>query len=209
MSIDQKASTEQRILEAAEKEFEVKGFDGARTTSIASAAGVTHAMLHYYFRSKTHLFATIVRKKAETMGKLITTTFGRKDLPLEERFRQSTGEHFDYVISNSKGLVFMLSEILPNQELMDELFTIILAPLNDYIPALQKELDEAAGKGEMDKVNAITLIRFIVTVNIGVVTTMPIAERILKHVGMPKEEYIANCRQENIELISGRLHIRH
>lgn len=43
---------EQAILEAAEREFIVKGFAGARTTSIAEAAGVTHAMLHYYFRTK-------------------------------------------------------------------------------------------------------------------------------------------------------------
>ena len=41
---------EQAILEAAEREFIAKGFAGARTTSIAEAAGVTHAMLHYYFR---------------------------------------------------------------------------------------------------------------------------------------------------------------
>ncbi|MDE6695880.1 MAG: TetR/AcrR family transcriptional regulator, partial [Muribaculaceae bacterium] len=37
--------TEQLILKAAEKEFLSKGFAGARTTSIAEAAGVTHAML--------------------------------------------------------------------------------------------------------------------------------------------------------------------
>ena len=37
--------TETRILEAAEKEFFEKGYAGARTTSIAEAAGVTHAML--------------------------------------------------------------------------------------------------------------------------------------------------------------------
>ena len=44
-------SKESQILEAAEKEFLTKGYNGARTTSIAKEAGVTHAMLHYYFRS--------------------------------------------------------------------------------------------------------------------------------------------------------------
>ena len=43
--------TESEILKAAEQEFMLKGFDGAKTTSIAHAAGVTHAMLHYYFRA--------------------------------------------------------------------------------------------------------------------------------------------------------------
>ena len=33
---------EQEILEAAEREFIAKGFAGARTTSIAEAAGVTN-----------------------------------------------------------------------------------------------------------------------------------------------------------------------
>ena len=51
---------EQAILEAAEREFLKKGFDGARTTSIAAAAGVTHAMLHYYFRTKEQLFERIL-----------------------------------------------------------------------------------------------------------------------------------------------------
>ena len=44
--------TEALILEAAEKEFLEKGYLGAKTTSIAEAAGVTHAMFHYYFRTK-------------------------------------------------------------------------------------------------------------------------------------------------------------
>ena len=54
---------EQLILEAAESEFAAKGYDGARTTSIAKAAGVTHAMLHYYFRTKELLFERIIDKK--------------------------------------------------------------------------------------------------------------------------------------------------
>ena len=39
----QAKDTEQLILEAAIKEFSIKGFDGARTSTIAANAGVTHA----------------------------------------------------------------------------------------------------------------------------------------------------------------------
>ena len=55
--------TESRILQAAEREFFEKGYAGARTASIAEAAGVTHAMLHYYFRTKDKLFERIVSEK--------------------------------------------------------------------------------------------------------------------------------------------------
>ena len=51
---------ENDILRAAEREFLAKGFSGARTVSIAQAAGVTHAMLHYYFRTKEQLFERIL-----------------------------------------------------------------------------------------------------------------------------------------------------
>ena len=46
-----KQNKEQEILKAAEDLFAEKGFKGATTTLIASRAGVTHAMLHYYYRT--------------------------------------------------------------------------------------------------------------------------------------------------------------
>ena len=63
MDNQEKQSKEQQILAAAEQEFLTKGYDGARTTSIAQAAGVTHAMLHYYYRTKEQLFKRIVDEK--------------------------------------------------------------------------------------------------------------------------------------------------
>ena len=43
---DHLQDTESRILQAAENEFFEKGYAGARTASIAEAAGVTNALLH-------------------------------------------------------------------------------------------------------------------------------------------------------------------
>lgn len=48
------------ILEAADKLFKEKGFKGATTTMIAGQAGVTHAMLHYYFRTKEQIFIKVL-----------------------------------------------------------------------------------------------------------------------------------------------------
>lgn len=51
---------EEEILAAAEEEFFRNGYDGASTAVIAKAAGVTHAMVNYYFRSKENLFMKIL-----------------------------------------------------------------------------------------------------------------------------------------------------
>lgn len=59
---------EQLILKAAEEEFLEKGYNGAKTTSIAQKAGVTHAMLHYYYRTKEKLFELVFRNKVRLIA---------------------------------------------------------------------------------------------------------------------------------------------
>ena len=58
---------EERILTAAREEFGAKGFFGARTQSIADAAGVNKAMLHYYFRSKEVLYGEVIRSALQNL----------------------------------------------------------------------------------------------------------------------------------------------
>lgn len=51
---------EQEILNAAEEEFFRNGYDATSTAVIAKRAGVTHAMVNYYFRTKEKLFIQIL-----------------------------------------------------------------------------------------------------------------------------------------------------
>lgn len=60
-------NTELSILDAAEAIFLEKGYNGASTTKIAERAGVTHAMLHYYFRTKEQIFLKILDKEVDAM----------------------------------------------------------------------------------------------------------------------------------------------
>jgi len=50
-----------RILEAAKQEFAEMGFQGARTSRIASEAQVNKAMIHYYFKDKEGLYKEVLR----------------------------------------------------------------------------------------------------------------------------------------------------
>ena len=93
-------TTEEAILEAAEAEFIEKGFDQARTVSIAQRAGVTHAMLHYYFRTKEQLFDKILDRKIGLIEEIITSLFAEPDLPLKERLTQVISRHFDLLVAN-------------------------------------------------------------------------------------------------------------
>jgi AcrR family transcriptional regulator len=50
----------ERILAVALQEFSAKGFEGATTSAIAKAAGVTQPLIHYYFSSKDLLWKSAV-----------------------------------------------------------------------------------------------------------------------------------------------------
>lgn len=50
----------QRILDAAVALFSEKGFDGARVSEIAKAAGVNKALIYYYFKSKDDILEGLI-----------------------------------------------------------------------------------------------------------------------------------------------------
>jgi len=103
-------STEQAILEAAEKIFIQKGYAEARTTEIANAAGVNHALLHYYFRTKEALFARIFQEKTAQLMDFFLKGFD-SDLPFFEKIKFGIEEHFDFIAQNPDLPFFILREI--------------------------------------------------------------------------------------------------
>ena len=56
----------ENILNAAEKEFSLKGYDGARVDKIAEEAGINKALIYYYFNSKKELLKALYERLIKT-----------------------------------------------------------------------------------------------------------------------------------------------
>ena len=56
-----RASNQERILRAAEEEFEQHGYGGARMQRIADLAGFPKANIHYYYKNKLALYQAVLR----------------------------------------------------------------------------------------------------------------------------------------------------
>ncbi|MBR5323232.1 MAG: TetR/AcrR family transcriptional regulator [Muribaculaceae bacterium] len=197
-------SKELQILEAAEKEFLTKGYDGARTTSIAKAAGVTHAMLHYYFRTKEQLFERIIDKKMSEITPLLTYLFGNDKLPLAERIKEAVSVHFDFIVANPELPKFLINEVLPNKERFVVLKSKIDKVLHQF-NNLQKEVDEAALRGEVEQFNIINLFQTILSLNI-FSSVMPLfMENIFGEKDFTSKDFLAARKAENIETIMRRI----
>jgi TetR/AcrR family transcriptional regulator len=112
--------TEEKIFEAATIVFEEQGLTGARMQNIADRAGINKALLHYYFRTKDHLFEAVFAKLAQKMFMKFTPIF-EKNLSLEEKIRFFFREHITFMQQNPKLPGFILNEINHNPQRIQKL----------------------------------------------------------------------------------------
>nr|WP_199332266.1 TetR/AcrR family transcriptional regulator [Fischerella sp. FACHB-380] len=70
-SVRDPEATQKQILDAAEAEFAKHGLSGARIEAIAKGAGVTTAMIHYYFENKEGLYKTVLQRPATEMHDML------------------------------------------------------------------------------------------------------------------------------------------
>lgn len=193
------------ILIAAEHEFLLKGYAGARTTSIAEAAGVTHAMLHYYFRTKEELFNRILDEKMRLMGESILPVFGHTDRPILERICNGIEQHFDFVASNPDLPRFLVNEVLTYPERFEVMKSRIQLISGQLVQVLQSGLDESARRGETEPIDAWVLILDIVSLNIFTFIGYPIVWSIFGSYADSPKQFLEIRRAENVEIIMRRL----
>ncbi len=202
---EQSRNKEEAILEAAEREFIAKGFDGARTTSIAEAAGVTHAMLHYYFRTKENIFNRILDEKMRLMSRSVLMAFGEAGLPLIERLRKGIENHFDFVVENPGLPRFIVNEVMSCPERHEAFKRRIGYLLGAVVEGLQHELDEAADRGETERIDVRMLMLDIVSLNIFSFIAMPIIEPLIGDLAADRETFYRLRKAENVEVILRRI----
>lgn len=205
MDNQEKQSKEQQILAAAEQEFLTKGYDGARTISIAQAAGVTHAMLHYYFRTKEQLFERIVDDKFATMSHSMVAIMGDPSLPIVERIKGGIAAHFDFIAANPLLPRFVINEIVSRPERYEELYKRADFVVNSVYNGLQAEVDYAAERGEIERVDVKMLFISIMSLNIFTFVAYPFMEPIMGELMANREQFLAARKAENIETILRRI----
>lgn len=208
MHDQEKNNTEQLILEAAEQEFFAKGFGGARTAVIAEKAGVTHAMLHYYFRKKEYLFERIVAKNISLLAQTITAAMGNSDLPIVERLKSGIAAHFDLIAANPQLPRFFLNEVLSRPEHYHIMYERI-KEVSEKLATLQKDVDEASGRGEIEQVDIRMLLISLLSLNvfpfIAYAFIEPVSNELLGGMMADREKYLAMRKAENIEMIMRRI----
>ena len=81
---NRRKNTEGAVMSAAEELFLEKGYSLATTTEIARRAGVTHAMLHYYFQTKEQIFFKVLDKNLHELFASIRNAMSTENISFWE-----------------------------------------------------------------------------------------------------------------------------
>ena len=198
-------SKEQAILEAAEHEFLDKGFDAAKTTNIASLAGVTHAMLHYYYRTKENLFDLVFDKKTRLLKESLFSTFNNPDLPLLEKIQTGIEAHFDFIRANMTLPRFVLNELIykpARLKLFEKKIKKVAASVGGKI---LEEIEREVKKGTINHIDPVTLMLDIASLNIFVFAVLPLLRIFAVGAYESEDAFLEARKKENVEIIMRRL----
>jgi AcrR family transcriptional regulator len=152
------AASETRILDAAHAVFMRRGTAGARMTEIAREAGVNHALVHYYFRSKQRLADAVFRRAAVELFPPMLAVIA-SDLPLEEKVRRVAANTIDVLLRNRYLPGYLLAELNHYPERADQLLATMAGVAPEQVRPrlfgpLAHQLEDAARAGAIRPITA-------------------------------------------------------
>ena len=202
---EKEVNKEQAILDAAEHEFLEKGFEASKTTKIASLAGVTHAMLHYYYRTKENLFDLVFDKKTRLLKESMFKAFDNPDLPFLEKVQTGIESHFEFIKANSSLPRFVLNELIYKPARLKFLEKKIKKIAADVGTKISAEIEREVKKGTINPINPVTLMVDIASLNIFVFAALPLLRIIAVGHYESEDAFLEARKKENVEIIMRRL----
>ncbi len=199
-----KDNKEQEILLAAEKLFAEKGFKGATTSLIAAEAGVTHAMLHYYFRTKEQIFLKVCDSYMEEVRSELRPIMEPAvyDVKL---IKTVTEICFDFFSSHSGQMSLFLEVAKERPELLEEYVAELGRYMGGAITAHQERTESAVREGKINDISFSDLLLDIVSVCASPFFFEPVVDNIMKMDAARKKEFLESRKREAVELIANRI----
>lgn len=191
---------EQLLLKAAEEEFLEKGFGKARTTEIAKRAGVTHAMLHYYFKTKENLFKMVFAQSAEIMANIMLFALQR-DLPFLDRVRRGVEQHFDFIAANPHLTNFIFSEIRSDDRLLAIVTDMMKVKTIPFLIQLDIDIREEVAKGNIKFVESYDILLNVMSLNTTIFSGLPIFSVVVDFGERDLLEILAERKEKNVDMI--------
>lgn len=197
--------TAAKILKAAEEEFMEKGYGNAKMMSIAARAGVSHSMLHYYYRSKGKLFQMIFDEKAKLIVSILEGVHD-KEISFKEVISHFVMNQFDLMRKNDSFVWFMIDELIHNKENLTKIMEIVLPKVTGYIQCVNDMLEKEVKAGNVREIKLMDLIVNIVSINVASFLFLPVLGQIMPEADINR--YLDERRRSNVGFILDSIMIK-
>ena len=184
--------TEEKIFEAATDVFIERGMDGARMQDIADHAGINKSLLHYYYRTKDHLFNAVFEKIAGQMFKKFAPVLD-ENLSLEDKLRFFFREHIAFMQKNPRLPLFILNEIHRNPERIRKLIQSI--DINKLWTTLEAQHKEELKRYNITSENLPQFMTTVAGMSVFPFAAKPIIASIMEKMGYNFDEYIEERKE--------------
>lgn len=161
--------TKEKILCAARKVFEQKGYEAARTRDIALEANVNVALINYHFQSKEQLFWAVVQNFLEPIAKSLREFFNDEKSDFETTLGRIVNYYTDTWIRNYAMIIVVLTELSKSPEKFKDINIKPFTPGS----AFEKKVHEYAGT---DIVDASQVISNTLAMTMGPIIIRPLIQ---------------------------------
>jgi len=191
----QDKDVEQVILEAAQAEFIDNGFKGARMQKIADRAGVNKALLHYYYRSKSKLYTTVLENIFSLVWSKLKARFEEKPPnDVIHLIEIVVGSYIDAFSKNPDFPLFLNHELKSGNQYIPKAMNALLPGMKFMKEHLMSLTKKAIEKNQIREISVDQLLINMMTMTMGTFVIQPMLK-----FAMPKMDIDMNFNDEFYE----------
>lgn len=198
---------EEEILAIAGEEFLDKGYDAASTAVIAKRAGVTHAMVNYYYRNKEKLFVTVMGMRMHELLEKVRA-FMKPDDRMTDVITGAALTIFDS-FNECRKLPFLILDVArthpdflaQHREAADKVFA-------ESIREHAQRLSGQISSGEVSECTMGGIYDSVLTLASSPFLMIPVLENVMGMTDDQVESYLADHRTEMVKLLNSRYNVK-
>jgi TetR/AcrR family transcriptional regulator len=171
--------TRKTILRAAIREFSAHGLAGARTDAIAESAKVNKALLYYYFKSKSGLYAAAIEEVSSAVAERAFAALDPKHSG-GERVLRTALSHFDRILTQRDFQSLMQQEMVRMRRGESEaLPTMVENVFKPLLGKLQEAIHDGIETGELCQVDWLQVVYSVLGANVLYFLSAPVMRLML------------------------------
>lgn len=199
-------NTEQNIMAAAEEMFLEKGYRAATTVKIAEKAGVTHAMLHYYFRTKEQMFIKVLDKNQQELFASIRPVMSMNTENVWETIKGGVSLFFDFLNTHRRYASMIYDVQSQNPELLNRYRKNTLETLGRLVASHKEMMEREMESGRMNKLDVFQLFYGMMSMCFVTFLSFHAIEDFFGHDPGRIDEFIGNRKEEILKTLYLRLY---